>query len=90
MTGFRIGWVCGNKDAIAAFGKLKTTIDTGLFKAIQKCAADILNSTAGDDYIKTSNKDFIKKLKIVYDGFKELGWNISSQNIPNATFYVLL
>lgn len=90
MTGFRIGWVCGNKDAISAFGKLKTTIDTGLFKAIQMCAAEVLNSSEGDEYINNSNKDFIRKLKIVYDGFKELGWDVSEKNIPSATFYVWL
>lgn len=90
MTGFRIGWVCGNKDAISAFGKLKSTIDTGLFKVIQKCAADVLNSQEGDEYISKCNKDFERKLKIVYDGFKELGWKIEDKDIPSATFYVWL
>jgi len=90
MTGFRIGWVCGNKDAISAFGKLKSTIDTGLFKVIQKCASDILNSQAGDEYINRCNKDFKQKLKIVYNGFKELGWDINETHAPQATFYVWL
>lgn len=39
MTGFRLGWICGNKEAVGTFGRLKSTIDTGLFKALQKCAA---------------------------------------------------
>lgn len=33
MTGFRLGWICGNKEAVGTFGRLKSTIDTGLFKA---------------------------------------------------------
>lgn len=90
MTGFRIGWVCGNKDAIEIFGKLKTTIDTGIFKAIQKTASEVLNSTEGDKYIATTNIDFKRKLKILYDGFKSLGWNVNENSIPSATFYVWL
>lgn len=90
MTGFRLGWICGNSEAIAAFGRLKSTIDTGLFKALQKCASDVLNSKQGDDYIKSANKDFKRKQMIVIEGFRKLGWKIDDKDIPNATFYVWL
>src|SRR5574344_1968928 len=90
MTGFRLGWICGNSEAVAAFGRLKSTIDTGLFKALQKCAADVLNSKQGDDYIKSANKDFKRKQMIVIEGFRKLGWKIDDKDIPNATFYVWL
>lgn len=90
MTGFRLGWVCGNKDAIDAFGRLKSTIDTGLFKALQKCAAEVLNSQEGENYIKTANKNFKDKQMLVINGFRELGWNIKDSDIPKATFYIWL
>lgn len=90
MTGFRLGWVCGNKDAIDAFGRLKSTIDTGLFKALQKCAAPVLNSKEGDDYIKSANKNFKEKQMLVINGFRDLGWNIKDSDIPKATFYIWL
>lgn len=90
MTGFRIGWICGNADAVGMFGRLKSTIDTGLFKAIQKCAAEVINSQEGEEYIKQANIDFRRKQMIVIDGFRELGWNIEDKNIPSATFYVWL
>lgn len=90
MTGFRLGWVCGNKDAIDAFGRLKSTIDTGLFKALQKCAAEVLNSQEGENYIKTANKNFKEKQMLVINGFRELGWNIKDSDIPKATFYIWL
>lgn len=90
MTGFRLGWVCGNKDAIDAFGRLKSTIDTGLFKALQKCAAEVLNSKEGDDYIKSANKNFKEKQMLVVNGFRDLGWNIKDSEIPKATFYIWL
>ncbi len=90
MTGWRIGWVCGNKDAVGILAKLKSTIDTGIYKPIQKAAAFILNSKEGDEYIVEANKRFERKQKIVVDGFKELGWPMDKINPPKATFYLWL
>ena len=90
MTGWRIGWVCGNKDAVGVFAKLKSTIDTGIYKPIQKAAAAIINSKEGDEYIKEANKGFELKQKLVVDGFKELGWDMDKLNPPKATFYLWL
>ena len=90
MTGWRIGWICGNKDAVGAFGRLKSTIDTGLFKALQKAAAKILNSKEGNDYIQNANKSFKEKQQIIINGFKELGWQINDEDVPSATFYIWL
>lgn len=88
MTGFRLGWICGNADAINAFGRLKSTIDTGLFKVIQKAGAEIINSDEGEKYIKKSNIDFKRKIMIIINGLRELGWNINDEDIPKATFYI--
>lgn len=90
MTGWRIGWVCGNKEAVGFLSKLKSTIDTGIYKPIQKAAAFILNSKEGDEYIVESNKRFERKQKIVVEGFKELGWPMDKINPPKATFYLWL
>ncbi len=90
MTGWRIGWVCGNQDAVGILGKLKSTIDTGIYKPIQKAAAEILNSKEGDEYIVEANKRFERKQKIIVDGFKELGWDMDKLNPPKATFYLWL
>ena len=85
MTGWRLGWVCGNKDLIGTFGKLKSSLDTGVFKVIQLAGADLLNSKEGDEYIKNANKKLQKKLEEFVDGLNELGWNIK---VPKATFYL--
>ncbi len=90
MTGWRIGWVCGNKEAVGVFAKLKSTIDTGIYKPIQKAAAEIINSKEGDDYIAEANRGFEKKQKLVVQGFKELGWDMDKLNPPKATFYLWL
>ena len=49
ITGWRLGWVCGNSAIIQRFGKAKSTIDNGIFKALQKACAEILNSKEGDE-----------------------------------------
>jgi len=86
MTGWRLGWVCGNAEAIGMFGKLKSTIDTGIFKAIQKAGAELLLSREGDEYIKNANTGFEKKLTEFVKGLKELGW--SDVEVPATTFYL--
>ncbi len=90
MTGWRVGWVCGNKDAVTILGKLKSTIDTGIYKPIQKAASDILNSKEGDEYIVEANRRFARKQKIIVDGLKELGWDMDKIQPPKATFYLWL
>ncbi len=90
MTGWRLGWICGNKEVISIFGKLKSTLDTGIFKALQKAASEIINSQEGDEYIKKANFGFKKKQEILVKGLKELGWDMDNLNIPNATFYLWL
>ena len=87
MTGWRLGWICGNAEAVKFFGKLKSTIDSGIFKALQKASAEILLSEEGDEYIKESNKVFKRNQEIFVKGLREeLGWG--EFNVPDATFYL--
>ena len=88
MTGWRIGWACGNADAVSILAKLKSTIDTGIFKAIQKASAEILVSPIGDEYINEVNKSYEERQKIMVQGLKDLGWDFSKINVPRATFYL--
>ena len=89
MTGWRMGWICGNSEAVGIFGKLKSTIDSGIFKVLQKAGAEILNSSEGEDYIKESNKRYKHSQDILVKGLKEeLGWG--EFMVPDATFYLWL
>ncbi len=90
ITGWRLGWICGNKTVISRFGKCKSTIDNGIFKALQKAAADVLNSKDGDEYIAEMNEGYKRKQAILVKGFKELGWNIDEKKVPHTTFYLWL
>lgn len=89
MTGWRLGWICGNSEAVQIFGKLKSTLDSGLFKALQKASAEILNSEEGEEYIAKSNAQFKHNQELFVKGLKEeLGWG--EFNVPDATFYLWL
>ena len=89
MTGWRLGWICGNSEAVKIFGKLKSTLDSGLFKALQKAGAEILNSKEGEEYIEQANIQFKKNQELFVKGLREeLGWG--EFNVPNATFYLWL
>ena len=90
MTGWRLGWICGNSEVVSMFGKLKSTLDTGIYKALQKAASEVINSKEGDEYIVQANIGFKKKQNMFVEGLKELGWEMDKINIPNATFYLWL
>lgn len=90
ITGWRLGWVCGNPDVISRFAKVKSTIDNGIFKALQKACAYIMNSPEGDEYIQNANAGYRRKQAIMIKGLKELGWEIPEESIPHTTFYLWL
>ncbi len=90
VTGWRLGWVCGNEFVVQRLGKGKSTVDNGIFKALQKACAEILNSKEGDDYIAEGNLGYKRKQAIMVKGFKELGWDIDDSKVPHTTFYLWL
>lgn len=90
ITGWRLGWICGNKDVLSRFGKAKSTIDNGIFRALQKACAYIMTSPEGDDYIRQANLGYKKKQSIFVKGMRELGWEIKDEDLPRSTFYLWL
>lgn len=90
ITGWRLGWLCGNSEVVGRFAKGKSTIDNGIFKALQKACAYILNSPEGEDYICQGNLDYKRKQAIMVKGFQELGWPIDENSLPHTTFYLWL
>ena len=43
MTGWRVGWACGNAALVAGLGKVKTNVDSGVFEAVQRAAIAALS-----------------------------------------------
>ncbi len=90
MTGWRIGFAVGNADAVGILAKIKGTMDSGIFRAVQKAAAFALTSPECDAYIRENNKMYAENQKVMLAGFKRLGWPIEQLNPPKATFYLWL
>lgn len=90
LTGWRLGWVCGNEFVVQRMGKGKSTIDNGIFKALQKACAEVLTDKRGDEYIAAGNLAYKRKQAIIVKGFKELGWDIDETSVPHTTFYLWL
>jgi LL-diaminopimelate aminotransferase len=83
MTGWRVGWIAGNADLIAALGQLKTNIDSGIFQAVQWAAIEALRG--GEDDTVAANEVYLRRHLRVAEVFNGLGWNVTP---PRATFYV--
>ena len=83
MTGWRVGFVVGNKDAIKALGTIKNNIDSGVFKAIQEAASEAYN--APKEQIEALNKMYKERKVVMEEGLRELGWDVEPSK---ATFYI--
>ncbi|SET38242.1 LL-diaminopimelate aminotransferase apoenzyme [Oceanobacillus limi] len=71
MTGWRIGYVVGNKQIIQAIATLKSNIDTCQFIPVQKAAAVALRSDLFT--VKQNNEVFQKRMEVLHHALEELG-----------------
>ena len=83
MTGWRLGFAVGNKDAISALSTIKTNIDSGAFIAIQEAGVEAL--TGSQDNIEKMNEIYTRRRDVVINGLNKLGWNLKP---TKATFYI--
>ena len=83
MTGWRIGWACGNPQLVSALAKVKSNIDSGIFSAIQLAGVAALNGS--QDYLKSMCALYQQRRDILVDGLNGLGWKVIK---PKATFYL--
>ena len=83
MTGWRVGFVCGNAEAVKALGTIKNNIDSGTFKAIQQAATAAF--TIDQAYIDKLNGMYQERRDVMEAGLRELGWDIKPSK---ATFYI--
>ena len=83
MTGWRIGFVVGNSLGIKGLSQVKSNIDSGVFKAIQKAAIAAFSTTEKD--LQNLVAVYQKRRDILIKGLQSLGYPIK----PNlASFYV--
>ncbi|MDX2085823.1 MAG: aminotransferase class I/II-fold pyridoxal phosphate-dependent enzyme [Candidatus Melainabacteria bacterium] len=91
LTGWRIGFAVGCKPAIDLLASVKSTVDSGIFKAIQKAGAYALTSQACDDFVAKMNQVYEANQQQLVEGFRRLGWpEATLKQVPRATFYMWL
>jgi LL-diaminopimelate aminotransferase len=83
MTGWRIGFCVGNRDAVAGLGKVKTNIDSGVFQAVQYAGVEAL--LRNDRVPEQLSKIYQKRRDRVVEGLRASGL---SPFVPRAAFYV--
>jgi LL-diaminopimelate aminotransferase len=83
MTGWRIGWVCGNKDIVAGVAKVKDNYDSGVFQAVQEAAITAL--TSSQKCVEDARKIYKERRDALVHGLKKLDWDVA---LPKASFYV--
>ncbi len=76
MSGWRIGMVAGHSEYIKAIIKVKSNMDSGMFKPLQMAAADAL--TCGDEWYEQINKEYRKRRVIAEAIMEELGCSFDS------------
>ncbi|MBO4302306.1 LL-diaminopimelate aminotransferase [Methanosarcinaceae archaeon] len=84
MTGWRLGFAAGNKDLIAAFGKVKSNIDSGVFDAVQRAGITALTSSQ-QCVLDMNEKVYTPRRNALLAGLKAIGLKTEP---PKATFYV--
>ena len=85
MTGWRLGMAVGNREVLAALGKIKSNIDSGAFDAIQIAGIAALDSD--QSCVKENCAILQERRDLLVGGLKKLGYDVE---FPKATFYVWL
>ncbi|MDA8172248.1 MAG: LL-diaminopimelate aminotransferase [Nitrospiraceae bacterium] len=83
MTGWRIGFAVGNRDVIAGLGKIKTNLDSGVFRAVQEAGITALET--GDEILSGIRQAYQQRRDALYSGLTGLGIQCAK---PEATFYL--
>ena len=84
MTGWRCAAMVGNADAIAAYWRLKSNVDSGNFEAVQLAGAAAL-SPDGDAEVASMVELYRRRRNAVCEALREAGVDVRP---PRATIYV--
>ena len=83
MTGWRIGWACGNAKLIAALAQLKTNLDSGIFQPVQWAGIAALEGDQAP--LQQAIETYRQRRDLVVDGLAKAGWAVPT---PSASFYL--
>ncbi|MCK5835499.1 MAG: LL-diaminopimelate aminotransferase [Lentisphaeria bacterium] len=83
MTGWRLGWACGNPLAMKAFMNNKDNCDSGQFMAIQKASVKALDNQA--EITPKISAKYERRLNFLAEALQELGFDAKT---PEGSFYL--
>jgi LL-diaminopimelate aminotransferase len=83
MTGWRTAAIVGNAEAVEAYWRLKTNIDSGMFEAVQLAAATALE--LGGPAAKEMSAIYQRRRDLVCDALREIGVDVTP---PKGTIYI--
>ena len=83
MPGWRVGFVVGNREMIAALTRLKSYLDYGMFAPIQIAATVALDGP--QSCVKEIVETYRRRRDALCDGLTRIGWAIEK---PKATMFV--
>jgi alanine-synthesizing transaminase len=83
MAGWRVGFLVGNAEVVAALARLKSYLDYGTFQPIQ--IASIVAMNEAPDYPLGVNEIYRRRRDALVDGLARIGWEIEK---PRGTMFV--
>jgi LL-diaminopimelate aminotransferase len=88
MAGCRIGFLVGNRDAVAALRELKGNIDYGVFDPVQEAGITALRAAMSNNRVKYSPAASVvyeRRRDVFVKALREFGWQVEA---PKATMFV--
>ncbi|HZI97919.1 MAG TPA: aminotransferase class I/II-fold pyridoxal phosphate-dependent enzyme [Actinomycetales bacterium] len=82
MAGWRVAFMVGNAEVVAALAKLKSYLDYGTFQPIQIAATVTLNEAV--DYPLEVNETYQRRRDALWEGMARAGWEIPR---PRGTMF---
>ncbi len=83
MAGWRVGFMVGNRDLVAALARMKSYHDYGTFTPIQ--VASILALEGPQECVEEIRQMYQKRRDVLVSGLHGAGWNVEN---PKASMYV--
>jgi len=83
MPGWRMGFLCGNRNLVAALARMKSYLDYGMFTPVQVAAITALEGP--QSCVETIRKTYQCRRNVLCDGLSALGWPVER---PKATMFV--
>ena len=81
MTGWRLGFVAGNAEAVAAYATVKDNTDSGQFRAIQKAGAAVL---AHPEFTGRTIEKYSRRFDLLIPALRTAGFDAQK---PAGSFY---